>query len=321
MGTQRPTLVLVNVSAGSAEADLVEQVCRVLDEHSRSGIEVQDAASDEEYAAAVASAQERQVVVVGGDGSVHRLLQELLDGQLLGRVGAVGVVPLGTGNDLARDAGLPLDWREAAEVAVTGAPVARDLLVDEDGQVVTNVVHCGVAAAATVRAADVKGVLGRTAYIWGAVRSGLTRQGWHLRVVVDGRTVADGAERLLMVSAAVGSSVGGGTEIAPDASGGDGKVDVVIAHGTSAWARVGFALDLRRGRHTERDDVTVTHGREALVQAMTSRDAFAVNADGDVAKDRSRGRRWELREEAWRLRVPKPGRQDRRRPELRWASG
>lgn len=305
MATQRPTLVLVNVSAGSAEADLVEQVCRALGEYSPSGIQVRDAGSEEEYVETVTSAQARDVVVVGGDGSVNRLLQELVDQELLDRVGSVGVVPLGTGNDLARDAGLPLDWREAAEVAVSGPAAARDLLIDEEGRVVTNVVHCGVAAEATAHAADVKGVLGRTAYAWGAVRAGLTRQGWHLRVVVDGHTVADGAERLLMVSAAVGSSVGGGTEIAPAAHGGDGKVDVVIAHGTSIGARVGFALDLRRGRHTEREDVTVSRGRAVLVEAVTSRDAFAVNTDGDVAEGRLRSRRWELREEAWRLRVPK----------------
>ena len=108
-----------------------------------------------------------------------------------------------------------------------------------------------------------------------------------------------------MVSAAVGSSVGGGHEIAPAAHGGDGKVDVIIAHGTSIPARVGFALDLRRGRHTERADVTVTHGREVRVEAVTARDTFAVNADGDVAGGRLRSRRWELRAEAWRLRVPK----------------
>lgn len=304
MATQRPTLVLVNVSAGSAEADLVEQVCRVLEQYSRYGIEVHDAGSDEEYARAVASTRARDVVAVGGDGSVNRLLQELVDQELLDSVGAVGVVPLGTGNDLARDAGLPLGWREAAQVAVSGTPAPRDLLLDEEGRVVTNVVHCGVAAEATAHAADVKGVLGRAAYAWGAVRAGLTRQGWHLRVVVDGHPVADGSERLLMVSAAVGSSVGGGNEIAPAAHGGDGKVDVVIAHGTSMWARVGFALDLRRGRHTERDDVTVTQGRVVQVEAVTSRDAFAVNTDGDVTEGRLRSRRWALREEAWRLRVP-----------------
>lgn len=304
MATARPVLVLVNVSAGSVEQERVEEVCRELDRQSPCGAEVRSAGSDAEYAETVAAAAGRDVVVMGGDGSVHRLLQELVDQDLLGRVGSVGLVPMGTGNDLARDAGVPLGWQEAVEVAVRGRPVARALLLDDDGHVVANVVHCGVAAEATAGAARVKGMLGRAAYLWGAVRAGLTSRGWHLRVVVDGGTVVDGTEPVLMVSVALGSSVGGGTLIAPQARPDDGLVDVVVACGTSVRARVGFARDLRRARHTARDDVTLARGREVVVEAVGPEDAFRVNADGDVSAERLRRRRWELLPDAWRLRVP-----------------
>jgi diacylglycerol kinase (ATP) len=299
----RPPLVLVNVSAGSAEEDRVQEVCRALAEHSPSGTQVRRPGSDEEYAATLATAQGRDVVVVGGDGSVHRLLQGLLDQQLLDRVGSVGVVPMGTGNDLARGAAIPLDRHDAVGVAVGGRSVERGLLVDEDGHVVTNVAHCGVAAEATAHAADVKGVLGRAAYLWGAARAGLTRSGWHLRVIVDGRTVVDGSDRVLMVSVALGPSVGGGTLIAPAARADDDVVDVLVARGTSLRARIGFARDLRRARHTDRADVSVSRGREVVVEAVGARDAFRVNADGDVSEHRVRSRRWRLLDGAWRLRV------------------
>ncbi len=300
-----PVLVLVNVSAGSAEEERVEQVRRSLERCCPAGVDVRDAGPDEEYAAAVASAAGRDVVVVGGDGSVRRLLQELHDQDLLGRAGAVGVVPLGTGNDLARDAGIPLELEPAADVAVRGAPQRRALLVDDDGQVVANVVHCGVAAEATAHAAEVKGVLGRAAYLWGAVLAGLTRKGWHLRVVVDGQTLVDGRDAVLMVSVALGSSVGGGTPIAPQARPQDGQADVVVACGTSARSRVGFARALRRGRHAERDDVRVARGTEVVVEAVSARDAFRVNADGDVEERRVDRRRWRLLDDAWSLRVPR----------------
>lgn len=300
----RPVLVLANAAAGSSEQDRLEAVCSALGERCRTGAEVLTPDGHEAYAAAVASATGRDVVVVGGDGSVHRLLQELSDQRMLDQVGVVGLVPTGTGNDLARDAGVPLDWREAVEVAVDGRPAARAILLDEDGRVVVNVVHCGVAAEATASAAEVKGVLGRAAYGWGALQAGLTRTGWHLRVVVDGVTVVDGSDRVLMVSAALGSSVGGGTLIAPDAEPDDGLVDVVVATGTSPRARVGFARDLRRGRHTAREDVVTARGREVVVEAVSPRDAFRVNADGDVSAEHTRARRWRIVDEAWRLRVP-----------------
>lgn len=305
MSSDRPALVLVNAAAGSAEQERVEEVCRALAAGNPSMTEVRAPASDQEYAAVVASAEGHDVVVVGGDGSVHRLLQALTDQQLLDGVGAVGLVPMGTGNDLARDAGVPLDWREAVDVAVSGRPARRSLLVDEDGHVVVNVAHCGVAAQATAHAADVKGLLGRAAYLWGALRAGLTRRGWHLRVVVDGRPVVDGSDRVLMVSAALGSSVGGGTTIAPQARDDDGLVDVLVASGTSPWARVGFARDLRRARHVERDDVLTARGRQVLVEASSPRDTLRINVDGDVSDDRPRQRRWELLAGVWRLRVPR----------------
>lgn len=296
------TLVLTNPDSGSAEDDLVDRVCRVLEEHAGGGIEVRSPADDAEYAEVLASAAGRDVVVVGGDGSVHRLLQEAHDQGLLDRLGPVGVVPLGTGNDLARGARLPLDCGQAARVAVRGAPTRRDLLVDDDGGVVVNAVHAGVAAEATAQEGDVKGVLGKAAYGYGALRAGLTSLGWHLRVVVDGETVVDGTDAVLMVTLALGPWVGGGTPVAPHAQPDDGRAEVMVARGVSARARLGFARDLRKGRHTERPDVTTTSGREIRVEAVGPEDAYRVNSDGDVAQERITARTGRLLDQGWQLR-------------------
>ena len=300
----RRVLVLSNSAAGSSDEELVERVCRVLEASSADGVEVVTPADDEEYAAAVASAVGRDVVVMGGDGSVHRLLQSVHDQDLLGRVGAVGVVPLGTGNDLARGAEIPLDPEQAARVAVAGVRTGRGLLVDDEGSVVVNVVHAGVAAEATAHAGEVKGVLGKAAYGWGALRAGLTSRGWHLRVTVDGEGIADDERPELMVTLALGRSVGGGTPVAPHARAGDGQVEVVVAHGVSPWARVRFALDLRKGRHTRREDVTLTSGREVVVTADREVDAFRINTDGEVEDQRVMRRSWRLLDQGWTLRVP-----------------
>ena len=304
MPAHRPVLVLANPAAGSAEQDRLDEVCCALSSRVPAGMEVRTPGSDRDYTEVVAGTAGRDVVVLGGDGSVHRLLQELSAQGLLEKFGAVGVVPMGTGNDLARGEGLRLRWQDAVPVAVGGRPSRRGLLVDDDGGVVVNVVHAGVAAEATAYASEVKGLLGRTAYAVGALRAGLTSRGWHLRVVVDGRPVADGSDRVLMVSVALGPSVGGGTPIAPQARPDDGLVDVVVAHATSPGARVGFARDLRRGRHTDRADVTTVRGADVLVEAVGPEDAFRVNTDGDVADDRLTARRWRFSPQAWTLRTP-----------------
>lgn len=300
-------LVLTKPAEASDERERVERVASLLASLVPTGVDLRSPGSDEEYAAAVSSLADpsgRDVVVLGGDGSVHRLLQELHDQHLVDRVGAVGLVPGGTGNDLARAAGVPLDPLQAGEVAVTGRPVPRGLLVDDTGSVVVNAVHAGVAAEATVHAGEVKGLLGRSAYAVGALRAGLTSKGWHLRVVVDGRTVTDGRRPVLMVTLALGSSVGGGTQVAPGARPDDGLVEVVLAHGTSPWARVGFARDLRRGRHLGRSDVVVERGREVLVEAVGAQDAFHLSTDGEVSAARITRRSWRVGPQTWRLRVP-----------------
>lgn len=57
----------------------------------------------------------KSFVVAGGDGSIHYVVQALV-----GTEGELGVVPIGSVNHLARDLGIPLDWREAFEVALRG---------------------------------------------------------------------------------------------------------------------------------------------------------------------------------------------------------
>ncbi|HEX6095362.1 MAG TPA: diacylglycerol kinase family protein [Thermoanaerobaculia bacterium] len=55
-------------------------------------------------------------IAAGGDGTVHHVLQAVVNSEA-----ALAVLPLGTYNHFARDLGVPLDWREALEVALNGS--------------------------------------------------------------------------------------------------------------------------------------------------------------------------------------------------------
>ena len=63
------------------------------------------------------------VIAGGGDGTVNEVLNGLLQAE--GCTGALGVVPLGTANDFARSAGIPLQLEAALRVAVETESVAR----------------------------------------------------------------------------------------------------------------------------------------------------------------------------------------------------
>jgi diacylglycerol kinase family enzyme len=298
-------LVVVNRTAGTADEESVTAAVDAL----RAGAEVTVAVtgSPAELDRAVAGRGDRRLVAVGGDGSVHAVVRALDRADALDPDEPIGVVPLGTGNDLARCLRLPLDPVEAAGVVLTGAPRLLDLLRDDAGGVVVNAVHAGVGARAYVEAARVKDPLGRVAYPLGAAVAGMTTTGWDLRVEVDGRVVthdtagwrADGGTGVLMAAVCNGSTIGGGTPLAPGARVDDGLADVVVSTATGPVARVAFAAALLDGRHVDRDDVAVVRGREVTLSGPP----VDLDADGELDGP-VRSRTWHVRPRAWSVLAP-----------------
>jgi YegS/Rv2252/BmrU family lipid kinase len=239
------------------------------------------------------------LVVAGGDGSVHTAVAALRRRGTLTAERPLGLLPLGTGNDLARTLGTPLDPADAARALLGGTARALDLVVDDADGVVVNAVHLGIGAEAAAKAGALKDRLGVAAYAVGSVAAGVRPGGWSLRVVVDGEAVhAD--DEVLMVGVANGRTIGGGAALAPDAVPDDGLVDVVVATSTGPLARLGFATSLRDGEHVGRDDVLVVPGRSVTVTG----EAFPVNADGELSGPVS-SRTWTVQPGAWSVLVPR----------------
>ncbi|HET7736618.1 MAG TPA: diacylglycerol kinase family protein [Nocardioidaceae bacterium] len=215
------------------------------------------------------------VVAAGGDGTLHAVVAELYRRKLLDTV-TVGLIPLGTGNDFARGAGIPLEPAEAARLVRDGAPTAVDLLVDDGDHVVVNNVHVGAGAEAARAARPWKKLLGPLGYAVGAATTAVRPPTLRLRVAVDGEVVSD--RRTLQVAVGNAPYVGGGTPLTPRADLSDGKVDVMLSYALGPWARVGYALHLRRGSHHRRDDVRYVRGASVTVAG----EPFHVSADGEI---------------------------------------
>lgn len=218
---------------------------------------------------------EDRVVAAGGDGTLHAVIAELYRRKLLDEV-TVGLIPLGTGNDFARGAGIPLDAAEAARLVRDGAPTAVDLLVDERGEVVVNNVHVGAGAEAARAARPWKKRLGPIGYVIGAAATALRPPALRLRVTLDGTVVSD--RRTLQVAVGNAPYVGGGTPLTPKADPADGKVDVMLSYALGVGARAGYALHLRRGSHHRRDDVRYLRASSVEVAG----EPFYVSADGEI---------------------------------------
>src|SRR3954452_22997582 len=191
-----PLLLITNPEAGSADEERLEGALRVL--RSAADVEVAHTENPGELDSVLHRRGGRRIVVAGGDGSLHAVVAALHRRHEL-QDAVVGLVPLGTGNDFARGAGVPLDPTDAARLVLTGTPKPVDLLVDCLGEVVVNNVHIGVGAQASHNAKPLKKVLGRVGYVLGAVGAAIKPPYVRLRIEVDGHEVADFAHPILMV--------------------------------------------------------------------------------------------------------------------------
>ena len=303
MSDVEPLLLITNADAGNA--DDLGAALAVL--RSVTSVEVCETSNPGELDGALHRAGSRPIVIAGGDGSMHAVIAMLhRRNDLAGKT--LGLLPLGTGNDFARAVGIPLDAASAAETLLEAAPQPMDLIVDELGQVVVNSVHAGVSALASRTGATWKERLGPfglglLGYPVGAVLATIRPPYVRMRIEVDGRVIADMDRHVLMVAVGNGTSIGGGTEITPDADPGNGHLDVMVSFATSPVARAGYALAVVRGSHPDRDDVVYLRGDQVSV----SGEDFWISADGEVSGPERR-RTWHVEKAAYSLLAPGPDR-------------
>jgi YegS/Rv2252/BmrU family lipid kinase len=292
-----PILLITNSEAGGADQVNIDRALSVL--RAATDVEVAATSNPGELDGVLHRRGGRQIVVAGGDGSLHAVVAALhRRHELEGAV--VGLIPVGTGNDFARGSGIPLDTEAAAVVVVAGNIVPVDLIVDCLGEVVVNNVHIGVGAEAAHNARPLKKVLGRFGYVVGALKASVKPPFLRLRIEVDEHVVADFAHPILMVAIGNGSRVGGGARITPEADPSDGKMDLMVSFSTSLWAKLTYAIRFRLGTHHERDDVLYVRGERVTVAGQS----FYCSADGEIYGP-ERNRTWHIESRAFAMPLPR----------------
>ena len=220
-------------------------------------------------------AQNDRILVGGGDGTINRLLPRLLEAAL-----PVGIIPLGTANDLALTLGIPEDPAEAVRIAVTGRPVPIDL-GRVNGELYANVASIGLGPKVTEQlSADLKQSLGVLGYPRALLSAYRESKPFHCRISVDGGP----EKRLRTIHLAVGNGrfYGGGTTVFEDAAIDDRRLDLFSLSPMPLWRLLLVAPWLKYGRYRELEEVWTGHG--SRIRVTTSR-KLAVSADGELVSE------------------------------------
>lgn len=230
---------------------------------------------------AARDAQCDRLAIAGGDGSVHALVNAL--GPQFPDI-PVGILPLGTGNDLCRTLAIPLEPSAALDTLLHGEARALDV-IQVRGDVTAlaaNAITGGfsglVAAEVT---SDLKGTWGPLAYIRGALGKMVDPPRYRVTIRFD-----DGPEETLdalNVVVANGRTSAGGVQIAPSANPEDGFLDVVIVLAGDTLDLSIVAAKLMEGDYLE--DGIVRHQRARRV-VITSDPPLPVSIDGERAEGR-----------------------------------
>lgn len=253
-----PYVIVANADAGSSGQ--VEASAAVLSEADGCEIVWTETPGDIDT---VIAADDRTLVVAGGDGSIHLLVERLARAGRLDR--PVGILPMGTGNDLARGLGLPLDPEAAARRLVEGRPRPLPLMRARDVELAVNNAHAGLGVEAARRGSDWKDRLGALAYPTGSVIEGLRFEGFESTVEADGRLFHRGRGLLVMVL--VGPSAGGGFRPLPDVDIEERALDLLVVEADGLPERVAVALAALRGELTEHEAVRHTRARQIRVES------------------------------------------------------
>lgn len=179
------------------------------------------------YVAEAAEAGAEVVMAGGGDGTINEVASALLAVREQRRP-ALGVLPLGTANDFARGAGIPLEPEAALQLVLTGKAAPIDAVTVND-RAFLNMATGGFGTQVTVDTpAEQKALLGGFAYLL----TGLSRFG---SIAADYGTLKgpdfEWAGNFLVLAIGNGCQAGGGHRLCPEARLDNGLLDVRILAG------------------------------------------------------------------------------------------
>jgi diacylglycerol kinase (ATP) len=220
----------------------------------------------------------RRIVAVGGDGTWGNVGNAILR---TGAPAALGLVPGGTGCDLAKTLGIPpRDVGACCRIVLDGVTRTIDVGRIEDKHFL-NIAGFGYDVAVLEDSWSVGYLEGGALYLYCALRQLASYRGFSLEGEVDGRPL--GKTDMLMVIVANARIFGGGFRVAPHADLEDGKLEAVSFGNMGFSGRVSALVGLLRGTHLRHPRVTAETASR-LVYRFAAPPAYETDGEWNQAR-------------------------------------
>lgn len=214
------------------------------------------------------------VIVGGGDGTLNAAAAGLVETQL-----PLGILPLGTANDLARTLGIPTDIPRACNIIAKGRNLPIDLGRVND-QYFFNVASFGLSTKITEQLTkDVKKRWGIFAYAVTAFRVLLQTRPFRAEIRLNGESIK---VKTVQISVGNGRFYGGGMAIAHDATINDQTLDLYSLEIDHWWQIIPILPAMSRGRQANWPRVVAREAKE--VEVFTRRPR-SINTDGEITTE------------------------------------
>ena len=227
-----------------------------------------------------------RILVAGGDGTTGEIASGLLEPPGVASPPPLGLLPLGSGWDLARSLELPRDLDEALAVIDQGhrrrIDAGRAVVATTDSRrrssCFVNEVSVGLSSVTVERVgAFAKRVGPRLGFLAGAVSAIATHHPFVARVEVDGVAVYEGP--VSMIVGGNGAYFGAGMRVAPQAKVDDGRLSVVLVRGLSVPRLLRNLPSIYEGRHATHPSVSFHSGH--MLEVFPDRETAPVENDGE----------------------------------------
>ncbi|QXE02412.1 diacylglycerol kinase [Terribacillus sp. DMT04] len=212
------------------------------------------------------------VVACGGDGTVNEVVSGLAEQPNRPKL---GIIPVGTTNDLARALNIPRNIKRAAEIIVEGKTRKLDIGKVND-QYFMNIAGGGKLTELTYDVpSKTKTMLGQMAYYLKGIEMLPSLRPIKVEIEYDGKWFED---EIMLFLVSNTNSVGGFEKLAPDALLDDGLFDLVILRKTNIAEFIRVVSLAIRGAHLDHDLIFYTRANRIKVKPA---DKMQLNIDGE----------------------------------------